>query len=115
VAPLYAAHPDRPDVRARLDALARDLRIDLAAGKAWESGLYRTIDLRPVLPRVQCRTLVIVGELDMSCGPAQARQIAAGVPDAELRIIPDCGHFPQFEAPDAFREAILSWAGRPPR
>jgi len=28
-----------------------------------------------------------------------------------VMIIPDCGHFIPAEAPDAFREAILAFAG----
>ena len=32
---------------------------DLAAIKAWESGLWQTIDARPLLAKIQCPTLVL--------------------------------------------------------
>jgi pimeloyl-ACP methyl ester carboxylesterase len=110
VLPLYTAHPERPGVRALIDAWRRDAHGDLAAAQAWEGGLWQTIDIRPLLPRVICRTLVVTGELDMICGPTHGRMIAAALPDAELVIVPDCGHFVPAEAPEAFRAAVLRFA-----
>ena len=110
VFPLYCAHPDRPDVRARLEWARGQLDIDLGAAKVWEGGLYQTFDLRPLLSKVTRPTLVVCGELDLICGPAQARQIAAGVPGATLVVIPNCGHIPGWEAPHEFRTAVLDWS-----
>lgn len=109
VAPLYFAHPDRPDVRVRLDEWRRSLKSDLAAVKAWEGGLWQTIDLRPLLSRIECPVLVVAGEEDLICGPAQANLIAGGAPASELVLIPDCGHDPELEAPEEFRRSILEW------
>ena len=59
---------------AALPGMSRMMKADLAAGKAWEGGLYQSVDLRPSLGRIQCPTLVVAGELDFICGPAgQAR------------------------------------------
>jgi len=109
VLPLYTAEPDRPDVAAALDEFRNDLKADLAAAKAWEGGLYQGIDLRPLLGRVQAPTLLVAGELDVICGPAQARPIADALPNAELVILADCGHIPAVEAPDRFRAAVADW------
>ena len=109
VFPLYCAHPDRPDVKARLEWASSQLDIDLAALKAWEAGLYQTYDLRPLLPQIIRPTLTVCGELDLICGPAQARPIASAVNGASLIVIPDCGHIPAWEAPLQFREAVLDW------
>lgn len=109
VLPLYCAHPDRPDVRARLQELAPVIKCDVAAGKAWEGGLYQTIDIRPLLGRVRCPTLVLTGELDLICGPAQARPIADGIEGSTLQVIPDCGHFPALEANEAYKRAMIDW------
>jgi pimeloyl-ACP methyl ester carboxylesterase len=107
--PLYCAHPDRPDVAEGLARLRSAVRADLAAMQAWEGGLYQTIDLTPLLPAIRCRTLVVAGELDLICGPAQARGIAAGISGAPLVTIPECGHFPALEAPAVYRTAVVDW------
>jgi pimeloyl-ACP methyl ester carboxylesterase len=110
VLPLYTAHPDRPGVHAMLGELRRDLMTDLAAVKVWESGLWQRIDVRPLLSKIRCPTLVLVGALDMICGPAQGQMIVDAMPDAELGVVPNCGHFIAAEQPGAFREAITAFA-----
>ncbi|MEA2522195.1 MAG: hypothetical protein QOI81_1841, partial [Actinomycetota bacterium] len=103
--------PDRPEVAAALADFATDLKADLAAIKAWESGLFQGVDLRPILGHARMPTLVIAGELDLICGPAQARPTAAASPNATLVLIPDCGHMQTAEAPDLFRETVTAWLG----
>ena len=109
VLPLYTAHPDRPAVAGALEEFSKDLTADLGAIKAWESGLSQGIDLRPLLGAARMPTLVITGELDLVCGPAQARPIAAALPAATLVLVPDCGHMLAAEAPERFREAVVGW------
>ena len=86
------------------------MKSDLAAIKAWESGLWQRIDARPLLANIQCPTLVVVGALDLICGPAQGRLIADSVAGAKLVIVPDCGHFIAAEAPESFRHEIVKFA-----
>jgi len=114
VLPLYAAHPERPDVWAGIEELRRDLTFDLVAAKAWEGGLYQNVDLRPLLPRISAPTLVLAGELDLICGPAQARRIAEAIPTAEVVLLPDCGHLLAVEAPTAYAKVVVDWARRHP-
>jgi proline iminopeptidase len=107
VLPLYTAHPDRPDVARRLAEMKQHLTADLAAAKAWEGGLYQTIDLRPLASKIARPTLVVAGELDFICGPAQARPISDAIVTSNLEVIRDCGHIPSIEAPDEYRSAVL--------
>jgi pimeloyl-ACP methyl ester carboxylesterase len=55
--------------------------------------------------------LIVAGELDPICGPAQARPISEGLPraTAALALIPDCGHLPAIEARDTYLEAVEGW------
>jgi pimeloyl-ACP methyl ester carboxylesterase len=112
VLPLYTAHPERPGVRALIDKWRREARGDLAAAKAWESGLWQTLDVRPLLPRIHCPTLLLVGELDMICGPTQGQLISQAVPHAEVLTVSDCGHFIAAEAPAEFRAAVIAFCDR---
>ena len=44
-----------------------------------------------------------------------SRDIVATMPGAELVVIPDAGHSPQFENPPAWREAMETFLARVPR
>lgn len=50
-------------------------------------------------------TLVLVGEQDERFLPA-CRELAVAIPDAQLVVVPEGGHSPQFEAPDAWFDAL---------
>jgi 3-oxoadipate enol-lactonase len=60
------------------------------------------IDFAPSLPHIQNRTLVMAGAMDGTTMPALVSKIADGIPGARYIEIPDCGHCPQIEQPDAF-------------
>ena len=109
VFPLYPAYPNRPDVRKAIDEAREMLEVDLRAVKVWEGGLYQRGDLRPLLGQIQCPTLIVCGALDLIGGPAQPNQIAPRVADAELLILPKCGHIPALERPQPYRDAVLNW------
>jgi 3-oxoadipate enol-lactonase len=55
-------------------------------------------------------TLVIVGDQDATF-IEPSREIAATVPGAQLAIIPDAGHSPQFENPPAWLAAMTAFLG----
>ncbi len=57
------------------------------------------------LASVGCPTLVIVGEQDTPF-VGVSRDMAATIPGAELAVIPDAGHSPQFENPSAWLQAL---------
>jgi len=64
------------------------------------------LDLRGDLQKVTVPALVLVGEQDEATPPPMSRELAAGLPDARLRIIPGCAHVPQLQAPKTFLEAV---------
>ncbi len=114
VLPFYTADPERPGVQRLIDAWRTDGRTDLAAVQAWEGGLWQTIDIRPLLGRVRCPTFLLVGGLDLICGPAHSETIARGMHDAQVVTVPDSGHFIPAEAPESFRDAVASFCAAHP-
>ncbi len=64
------------------------------------------VDLRPVLPRIGNRALLVVGALDAATPPDLVRELAAGIKGSTFVEIPDCGHCPPLEKPEAFLGAI---------
>jgi pimeloyl-ACP methyl ester carboxylesterase len=74
-------------------------------------GMAERVDSLFLLPLITVPTLVVVGEHDILTPPADAEQIAAGVPGAKLVNIDQAGHLPNMENPDAFNDALLEFLG----
>jgi len=64
------------------------------------------LDLRPELGKVRLPVLVLVGEQDEATPPPMSRELAAGLPNARLEIIPGCAHVPQLQSPEIFLDMI---------
>jgi 3-oxoadipate enol-lactonase len=67
--------------------------------------------LTPKLADIRCPVLLLVGEKD-PMGPKASEIIAAGLPDAQLEVVPGCGHWIHKEAPDVTLRAIEGWRAR---
>jgi len=109
--PRYFAEPESTASRFHIERIRRDVRWNLEVLRFWES-LESTTDLRPVLARIDCPTLVVVGEHDFICGPVWNRPIAAGIRGATYAEIPGVGHIPHYEEPEMFREVLYDWLDR---
>ncbi|WP_426609519.1 alpha/beta fold hydrolase [Bradyrhizobium sp. McL0616] len=64
------------------------------------------LDLRAELGLVKVPVLVLVGEHDEATPPPMSHELAAGLPRAELKVIPDCAHVPQLQSPRQFLDAM---------
>ena len=95
-----AAHPDLMADR-RGAFLRTDLEVFCAACDALAS-----LDLRPELGKVKAPVLVLVGEHDEATPPPMSHELAAGLPQAHLEIIPGCAHVPQLQSPRLFLDVI---------
>lgn len=67
-----------------------------------------TFDLRPLLPKISARTLVITGEID-PWGAGAASELQSLIPDARVVVLPEVGHMPWVEDPERFRSEVLSF------
>src|SRR5882724_3228446 len=66
-------------------------------------------DSRPTLSWIKCPTLVLSGDEDNTIPNALSSEMAAGIHAAKLVILPDCGHLPQLEQPQATADALVEW------
>jgi 3-oxoadipate enol-lactonase/4-carboxymuconolactone decarboxylase len=64
-------------------------------------------DVRPELGRVGVPTLVLVGSDDRITGPAEARTLVAGIPDARLAVVPGASHLVPVEQPAAVTDLLV--------
>lgn len=109
VLPFYLAYPDKPGRQEMMAAVTGTLKTSLAAVQEWTGNLAQTIDLRPLLGRIRGPVLIVAGEHDFICGPAQARPIARETPGSRLVVLADCGHLPVIESPDEYRREVLGF------
>ncbi|MCZ6875163.1 MAG: alpha/beta fold hydrolase [bacterium] len=58
------------------------------------------------LHEIQCPTLVLCGEDDGMVPPENSRQLAEGIPGAQLTLIPQCGHLPMLEQPETIARLV---------
>ncbi|WP_055493715.1 4-carboxymuconolactone decarboxylase [Streptomyces sp. TP-A0356] len=64
-------------------------------------------DVRAELGRIGVPTLVLVGSDDQVTGPAEARTLVAGIPDARLAVVPGASHLVPVEQPAAVTDLLV--------
>jgi len=86
----------------------------------WDRALWeltqasRPLGLDQRLEELAVPVLVITGDDDRIVPTEQSIRLAGEIPGAELVVIPNCGHVPQEECPDAFLAAMAEFlAGLP--
>ena len=103
-----AFHPDNADALS-----TAYLEFVLAAGAEQLIRQNRAViarpDARPHLPRLRCPVLVMCGEADRLTPPERSREIAALVPQAQLVLVPRCGHMLTMERPDVVNATLSDW------
>lgn len=107
--PAAALQADTPAVQAiRAQIEATD---PLGACHALAAMAAR-LDLRERLGAIATPTLVLVGALDTITPPADARELAAGIPGATLVEVPGAGHVSNLDAPEVVTAALRAFLPR---
>ncbi len=57
--------------------------------------------------RINCPTLLILGDRDIMTPPAAGKQLSAAIPGARVVSIPNCGHAMLDEQPNAVLDALI--------
>lgn len=78
-----------------------------------QRAIMTRVDSRPDLGSISVPTLVLVGEEDRATPLAESQEIAAGIRDSQLVVLPGCGHLSTLEAPDAVNAALSIWLDEP--
>ncbi|SDM98645.1 alpha/beta fold hydrolase [Allokutzneria albata] len=102
-----STHAKRPDAvratRSLIDAQS-------AEGVAWaQRAMAARPDSTDVLRDLDVPTLIVVGEQDKLTPPTAAQEMFDLLPDAELVLVPGCGHLPPIERPAEFAGVLLDW------
>ncbi|MEJ6020762.1 alpha/beta fold hydrolase [Ramlibacter sp. PS4R-6] len=106
----FAFHPDH----VQDPSIARDyLEFVLRAGADQLVRQNRAVISRPDarlhLPYVNCPVLVMHGDSDQLVPPDCGREIAGLAPQAQLHVVPRCGHMLTMERPQEVNARLAAW------
>ena len=73
------------------------------------AGFLRDYSILDQLPKITSPTLVIAGRHDWICPPEFSEEIAAAIPNADLRIFENSGHLIRADEPEALIDAIAGF------
>jgi pimeloyl-ACP methyl ester carboxylesterase len=112
--PLYFGRYGEREQRIRRAARRASLRMRRARG--FNSAVWQSFDLRPCArAHRRSRRSVSPASATSSHRRLAARRSRRASPTPRLVVLPGVGHFVFVEAPEAFREAVLSFLGRSAR
>jgi non-heme chloroperoxidase len=89
-------------------AVAESLKLPAHAWRAAFDGFMRE-DLRPRLPSIDARTMIVWGRHDAVCR-YEAQQSLLAIPRARLSIYEASGHTPHWEEPQRFAHELAAFA-----
>ena len=103
-------HPSRRE-DAGLRQLVYDMGEDVGpeAFVRQQTAVISRPDSRPMLAGIKCPTLVLTGDEDHTIPNSLSIEMANNIHNAKLVILPDCGHLPQPEQPQATADALVEW------
>ncbi|HSF95505.1 MAG TPA: alpha/beta hydrolase [Thermohalobaculum sp.] len=102
--------------RSHIDDWTIDMQFSNVERTRFDSRrLSWSADTPGLIGRLTCPVKVIFGEHDAAAIPPIAERFAmcrAQRPDVETHVIPACGHWAMYEAPDAVNALLLDFHGR---
>jgi pimeloyl-ACP methyl ester carboxylesterase len=105
-APPHMPRERQDETKRRLAEMSADAFIGAWHGlAAWAGAAER-------VKAISTPTLVIYGDLDTQFIIDGSLRLAASIPNAELAVIPQAGHSPQWERPELFNAALGAFLNR---
>jgi pimeloyl-ACP methyl ester carboxylesterase len=75
----------------------------------WLAPWFRQWNIEYLLPAIDCPLLAMQGAADQYGSQAQLDAIEKGTPGARQLVLPDCGHSPHIEQPEAAVQAMAAF------
>ena len=97
----------RPVVRDRIMAMAAAARQGVFLRQMSACG--ERCDSRGLLATIKCPTLINSGALDDSLPRALMREMALGIPQSRLHVIPEAGHLPTIESEEIVTDLLRAF------
>jgi pimeloyl-ACP methyl ester carboxylesterase len=74
-----------------------------------QTAIIGRVDSRPDLARIQCPTLILVGDSDELTPPDRSAEMANAIAGARLVVVPDCGRLTALERPVRITQSLVEW------
>ena len=101
-----AASPTHVELtRAMTSSMPADILVPLIVSLV-------AFDDRKLLPRIKVPTEIVVGQRDLLTPIWHSRYMVRHIPDAELVVLPACGHMVPFERREDLARLLVGWAER---
>jgi sigma-B regulation protein RsbQ len=107
VVPFAMGHANRPQLSA--DLVRSFKRADPEIAKHFAHAIWFS-DFRSALPYLRTPTLVVQCPDDPFVPVAVGRFLSSVIPDAELALLKNPGHYPQLSGPDELASVLHRWA-----
>jgi pimeloyl-ACP methyl ester carboxylesterase len=106
----HFVHSSRRD-DAALRGIARQMAEDTGADAfiRQQTAIIGRADSRPDLARIQCPTLILVGDSDELTPPDRSAEMANAITGARLVVVPGCGHLTALERPERITQSLVEW------
>ena len=99
--------------QSTLEGYQKPLQVENWDKALWELTLAsRESGLAERVSEFNLPILVITGDDDRIVPTEQSLRLAEELPNAELAVIPQCGHVPHEECPDDFMQAVKGFLGK---
>ncbi|KAA1416430.1 alpha/beta fold hydrolase [Nocardioides humilatus] len=103
LAPFFARHFDPTEISGRIDPAL--VSADTCARVFAALGRWSSVDR---LAEIACPTLLLAGRYDDFCSVEQHERIARRLPDPDLVVIDDAGHFTWLDRPEVL-DVLAQW------
>ncbi|TDD93149.1 alpha/beta fold hydrolase [Saccharopolyspora karakumensis] len=98
------------DLESIVDEVSAEAAVRRSVFADWHADAINrrsmTINHLPQLNRITCPVTVIHGEEDALVPVASAQEVAGAIPGAQLRVMPQAGHWPNRERPTEFNALL---------
>jgi pimeloyl-ACP methyl ester carboxylesterase len=103
-------HPDRLDDQRLMDTLySMVTRMTPELHERQITALLNRPDAESMISTIQCPTLLVVGRQDAWSPLSQHEDMRTRIPDANLKVIEEAGHFSPIERPMEVTNVLETW------
>jgi pimeloyl-ACP methyl ester carboxylesterase len=106
----YLIHP-AASIEVRNAMVEMSVRVGAKTYARQNEAVAARADQRLILSTIEVPTIVIFGAQDLLTPVALSEELESGIRGAHRHIIPDCGHLPPIEKPDAVASLLREWMG----